>query len=301
MYINNNKNIIYFNLEGYAERLFGKINKNSGILNSGGSVATGAFSVCETLGFKRIILVGQDLAYSGNSTHAGGKNVDASGSGNYIELVDDIYGNKIKTRYDWYIYIKWFEDAIALFHGDEVIDATEGGAKIKGTTILNLKDTIDKYCVKNVDCNKIISELQPSLNEAEIAFVTECMKADIEDLSDLKEKSHKAKDICDKLIRKYEKSVNETNSSMIKNKELSQLNADMESKAVYQLVDWYISSVTINHLKDLYLYTDDEQQNKLVTYNKANIIYTAILESIDEIKPLLENTLQSLIRENINN
>ena len=36
-------------------------------------MATAAFSVCVALQFKRVILVGQDLAYEGNITHAGGQ------------------------------------------------------------------------------------------------------------------------------------------------------------------------------------------------------------------------------------
>ena len=39
----------------------------------GGSVATAAFAVCVKLGFQKIVLIGQDLAYSGEVTHAGGK------------------------------------------------------------------------------------------------------------------------------------------------------------------------------------------------------------------------------------
>lgn len=42
----------------------------------GGSVACSAFSLVYKMGFSRIILVGQDLALTGNKTHADGTFMD---------------------------------------------------------------------------------------------------------------------------------------------------------------------------------------------------------------------------------
>lgn len=293
--IMNNKKVILYNLEGYVKKLYVKLGKKMATLNSGGSVATGAFSICETLGFKRIILVGQDLAYSGENTHAGGKITDVSGAGRFIEIVEDIYGNPIKTRYDWYIYIRWFEDAVDLFEGEEVIDATEGGAKIKGTTIMTLNEAIDKYCLKQVDCKEIISALIPTINQAEIEKLHEFILKDLADLNDMKEKTERAREISDKLLSKYNKALNETTSSQIKNKELSKLNNEMEKKDVYTLIDWDIAAATSEQISGLYIYTDDERENKLDTYQKAKVIYTAMAESVDRIKPMLEQVLQYFV------
>lgn len=293
---NNNKRIILYNLEGYVKNIFEKLGRDTGILNSGGSVATGAFSICETMGFERIILVGQDLAYAGDSTHAGGITTDVSGAGQFIEMVEDIYGNPIKTRVDWYVYIRWFEDAVDLFAGEEVIDATEGGAKIHGTTIMTLKEAIDKYCVKTVDCDRIVSKLEPTLKGPELKQVEEFVRNDIADLSDIEVHVQKAKDICDKLLRKYEKSEAETPSSIIKNKELSDINTLIEKKDVYGLLDWDMAAATSNQISDLYVYTEDKKQNKIDTYENAKVIYSAMEDSIHRIKPLLEEGLHSFIQ-----
>lgn len=290
----NQKNIIFYNLEGYVKNLYQKLGKEIGSFNSGGSVATGAFSICETLGFQRIILVGQDLAYSGDSTHAGGISVDYSNASTQIEMVEDIYGNPIKTRYDWYVYIRWFEDATDLFEGEEVIDATEGGARIKGTTIMTLKDAIERYCRHEVDCDRIASELRPSIGADELPALIGQMKQDIIDLDEIREKAEDAADICDRLIEKYEKSLQETTSSIRKNQILSEYNAFMEAKSVYELLDWDISAATTEQLSQLYVYTKDEKKNKLATYEQAKVIYCAILEAIQRIKPLLNTGLSFL-------
>lgn len=290
----NKKKIIFYNLEGYIKALYSQVGKETGSFYSGGSVATGAFSICETLGFQRIILIGQDLAYSGDSTHAGGISVDYSNAGTQIEIVEDIYGNPIKTRYDWYVYIRWFEDAVDLFEGEEVIDATEGGARIKGTTIMTLKDTIDRYCNQRVDCESIIAALKPTINTEELRILIEQIKQDINDLEDIRQKAEEAADICDRLIEKYDKSLQETTSSIRKNQILSEYNAAMEAKPVYELIDWDISAATTEQLSHLYVYTKDEKKNKLATYEQARVIYRAILESILWIGPALVNGLSYL-------
>ena len=296
----NNKNLIFYNIEGYIKKLYSKLGKDTGSLHSGGSVATGAFSICETLGFSRIILVGQDLAYLGDSTHAGGLKVDVSNAGSKIEIVEDIYGNPIRTRYDWYVYIQWFEDAVDLFEGEEVIDATEGGAKIKGTSILTLRDAIDKHCIYEVNCERIISELKPTCNRTEIHRMEEFIRKDISEMEEMEEMAREAEDICDRLLNKYEKSILETPASIKKNQELSKYNANMEGKDIYELIDWEISAVTSDELADLYVYTEDERKNKIYTYQKAKLIYRAIKDAAHRIHPLLVEGLMQLEEASVN-
>jgi len=289
----NNKKIILYNIEGYSKKLLNKLGKDTGILNSGGSVATGAFSICKTLGFEKIILIGLDLAYSGESTHAGGFNVDVAGAGRFLETVDDIYGNKIKTRYDWFIYLKWFEEAIGTLNDAEVIDATEGGAKISGTTILSLEEAIHRYCVKEIDCDTIIRELKPTVSNEEVSVVIDTILNDIEDLSEIRDKAEKGKEICGKLINKYKKTLQETNASNLKNEQLRNINKFIENKDVYELIDWDITADTFEYISELYVYKNDENDNKFFTYLKAKDIYVAISAAVDRISPMLEDALKS--------
>ena len=290
---NNKKMVILYNLEGYAKTLLQRLGKNTGVLNSGGSVATGAFSICETLGFQRIILIGQDLAYSSNdTTHAGGVKIDVGGAGRFLEEVEDIYGNTIKTRYDWYVYIKWFEDATELFEGEEVIDATEGGAKIKGTTILTLKEAIEQYCTSEVACEKIIEELRPTLSSQECEVIYKLMTIHFEDINVIMEKAKEGIALCCKLIEKYERNIEETAASKLKNDKLSNINTLIEEKDIYELIDWDIAAATSSHMADIYTYTNDEKADKLSTYQKAKAIYEAIIESATRIKPMFEEGIK---------
>ncbi|MBD5136055.1 MAG: motility associated factor glycosyltransferase family protein [Lachnospiraceae bacterium] len=163
----------YIGEEDYIANIYKQYDKESPVeLESGGSVAHIAFSLSYYLGFKTIILVGQDLAYTGNKKHTTDaydldntfiKEMDESDD---YELVDAIDGGKVWTKGNMKAYINWFEEQILRYPELKVIDATEGGALKKGTIVMTLKEAIDSEC--KGDC-----DFRGKLNEIETAFSTE--------------------------------------------------------------------------------------------------------------------------------
>lgn len=137
---------------------FSRLYKNEDyeILNSGGSVANVAFTLAVKMGFKTIILIGQDLAFTDGKGHTKDaydddeKNSSDASNCQGICEVEDIYGNPIKTEVRMRSYIEWFENAIKYYSHVRVIDATEGGAKIHGTHIMKLSQAIEEECVGEV-------------------------------------------------------------------------------------------------------------------------------------------------------
>lgn len=171
-------------------------------LESGGSVANNAFSLAVLMGFKTIIFVGQDLAMTGNKTHADGtfaekmEEIDTN-SGAYFE-VDAIDGGKVLTRFDFNRYRIWFEKIIERERLDNVIDATEGGALIHGTKVMTLKEAIEKECKKEVDIKAIIDGIEPCLD-------SENQEKAITYLCDLPKKIEKNKIEMRKARKEYER------------------------------------------------------------------------------------------------
>ena len=119
---------------------------------TGGSVANTAYSLGINMGSEIIILIGQDLALTGNKTHADGtfqdkmEEIDVKNS-DYFE-VDAVGGGKVLTRSDFKLYLDWFETRIKEWKNITTIDATEGGALIHGSKVMTLKSAIKKYCKK---------------------------------------------------------------------------------------------------------------------------------------------------------
>lgn len=106
-------------------------------------VSTALFSTLIELGTETIIFVGQDLSYSEEGkSHVSGRDEGFVRDENY--LLEGYYGEKVYSRGDWALFHDWFERMIAAFPERKVINATEGGAKIKGTIQTSLKQVIDE-------------------------------------------------------------------------------------------------------------------------------------------------------------
>ncbi|MCR5829947.1 MAG: DUF115 domain-containing protein, partial [Lachnospiraceae bacterium] len=138
-------------------------------LDSGGSVANACFSIAVLFHCKTIILVGQDLAYTGNKTHSvvtvrGAKKTEIDEL-EHVVMDVDINGEPIRSSREFLLYKEWFESRINKYKDIEVIDATEGGIKIKGTKIMPLKEAIEKYCTREFDFSGKIKKAQPFLND----------------------------------------------------------------------------------------------------------------------------------------
>jgi hypothetical protein len=130
--------------------------ENIGEISVGSSSANVAFAFADLAGCNPIILIGQDLAFTDSKKHSDethtfveieGENSDWQFDGT---MVEDIYGNMLRTDRFYMMFKEWFEEAIAENRNRKVIDATEGGAKIKGAEIRTLKETIDAYCTKKL-------------------------------------------------------------------------------------------------------------------------------------------------------
>jgi hypothetical protein len=118
-----------------------------GILDIKQSSGNMAFKILDALGCDPIILIGQDLAYSREgTTHASGSTFGekqtANNVGTFQVMGND--GQPILTNTIWNGFRKSYEIDVAEYKG-QCINATEGGAFIKGTTVMTFQEAIDKY------------------------------------------------------------------------------------------------------------------------------------------------------------
>ena len=175
--LKNSTGKIFIYNDGYdiLNRIIKLKNMTISHLSSGGSVAHNAFALGRFLGFKRIVLVGQDLAFTNNQTHSDGAFDDMTLSKETKEnaiFVEDINGNEVMTRFDFKSYLNWFEKAIASLKGEvDIIDATEGGAKIDGTKIMSLQEVIDSHCNKDEYVSTIINNMESLFDKDDIKLI----------------------------------------------------------------------------------------------------------------------------------
>lgn len=153
----------------YRQKLYGS---DYSTLATGGSVANTAFSLAVMLGFKTIILIGQDLAFTGGRGHTKDaydderKNImDAQEEMNCE--VESIDGGMVKTEVRMRAYLKWFESNIISHPDVKVIDATEGGALIHGSIVMTLDEAINRECINQLDLKSVITGIEPQFSQAE--------------------------------------------------------------------------------------------------------------------------------------
>lgn len=139
-------------------------------IQSGGTVAHLAFSFARYLGCDPIILVGQDLAYSGGLSHIPGTTYFSwwkaeTNRFNHYEAVEwrfvrreidklvqaqDWEGNKIYMTDHFTSYARELEVMIKETE-QTVVDATEGGVVLKGAKLMSLREAIDTYIKEPLD------------------------------------------------------------------------------------------------------------------------------------------------------
>lgn len=166
-----------------------------GCLPSGGSVANNAFSFAKLMGAAPVILIGQDLAYTGGASHATGyfnlnslDNMKATQKDNGYREIEGYWGDRVHTDRQLDSFRKWYEDYITLHPSEIVINATEGGAKIAGA----LQMSFDKACKQYAEKQPIsIKNLWPS---AEVYASQDASTID-QKFTDLIEKIRKFQDI----------------------------------------------------------------------------------------------------------
>ncbi|HSZ57356.1 MAG TPA: 6-hydroxymethylpterin diphosphokinase MptE-like protein [Tepidisphaeraceae bacterium] len=151
----------------FAESLLREMNIGKPQLTGGATVAHLAFYLAEHLGCDPIIFVGQDLGFSDGLFYSPGTSYEdvwrpELGRFCTVEMkqweqivrerfilrkIPDQQGRPMYTEERMFTYLQQFERDF-LRCKSRVIDATEGGAAKRGTTVMPLAEAIEKFCTQ---------------------------------------------------------------------------------------------------------------------------------------------------------
>lgn len=277
----------------YVQELFAMNGKEIYQLPGGGSVATLAFSLVCHLGFDKIILVGQDLAFTGNKSHADGtfKETMAVEDTKDFLMVPGNVEKMVPTREDFDNYRKWFEEFIEYWKGIkdvQFINATEGGALIKGTQIMTLKDAISLYCTETVDIKSCIAQLKPVFSEEEQKKIVNYYVETPQKIEQIIKLAQKAQ----KLYKKIHTMCLNNNTNMsdyVKiTKQLKKITRNIESNPNYQIISETMAVADQIILSSQYfefgsfIENEKEASRQGVKYMELLAQYSKIIEQIAE-------------------
>ena len=157
----NNKTLSFFKDETYG-RWFNILALDKGTVWSGASVSHMLFGLAHEFGCDPIILIGQDLAYSEKGvSHVNEAEVKKQVDLKKVEVyVKDAEGNDLPSTYIWEKFLKFYEEAVRS-SDRRIIDATEGGAYIKGTELMTLREVVDNFCIRSIpSLRSLIDEIK---------------------------------------------------------------------------------------------------------------------------------------------
>ncbi|WP_238916574.1 6-hydroxymethylpterin diphosphokinase MptE-like protein [Clostridium sp. YIM B02555] len=217
------------------------------ILSGGGSIAHSLTALALYMGCNPIVFIGQDLAYTGDRGH------DVSAGNKWSELtfdeykrsddiyIEDIEGKPVRTSLLLNDYKKSMEEIISKWPEVEFINATEGGANIKGTKIEKLSEvlkgfpkeeitSLNEYLDDEDKTEVLIKKLEMSLKNFE-KYIKLCEKA--EKLSKDYKQSYYLKN--NKKLNEIEKVINKVDNEIRENlSELYILNFAL-SKVIFEI------------------------------------------------------------------
>lgn len=283
----------------YAERIYARADAPFGTVPTGGSVATNAFTLLYKIGIKRIILVGQDLALTGNKTHADGtfqEKMDQIDTRGY-KMVEGNCEKEVPTRGDFLNYLEWYHDRVKgckeRIEGFHVINATEGGAKIKETEIMTLKDAIERECKKEVNIQECLQKMKPMLNEENQKWAKEMIENIPEDLKGLGGKAVKARKLYGKLDKVCKKRNIDAKEYLNVLKKIQKIVTDIEQSPAYELVEMTLLNAQFI-LKNEQFLAEDSLQKEGREIARKGILYT---ESIKKCADLFGNMMKDILEK----
>ena len=290
------KNLIYgtSDMEFY-DNLIRQYGKQPIIIPVGGSVATFAFGFARTMGFKRTILVGQDLALADGKVYSGGmQNGRAEADEFGYRLVPGNVEEMVTTRGDFYIYLLWFNNAVKEAEKYmEVINATEGGARIEGTTVMTLQEAVDQYCVHSFDFKQMYDNMDyifPQDHLEEVYGILRKYRKEIFKLKKLAKDNSETARRCGVLVERGDmgKEFKEKNRILAKSCKV------FEKEQAGLLLSKYVENHMLQNDMDLYVTEDDNKEEMLRLYNKLQKDYLLMSESVDELLEHYDAMLENL-------
>lgn len=277
---------------------FGDSIENKGRIESGGSVANNAFVAAYKMGANPIILVGQDLAYArdGHSHAAGTNYADNIYSGG--ETLDYFYvkandGGELLTDRAFYQFLTFFQSWIEKYPKCEYINATEGGAYIKGTKIMKLQDVLNQYCVKTVDIQPIIQELQHTFQTPDLSPILKILKLRLKDTKQVILEANTAI----KRLKQLEKACENKQARKMQQhlKAIAQIYEKFEAdEYIREIAEWFSQYNLHGVLTRTYEAGYSEKDDYNAAIADYSIYYHSIIGGTKEVEVLLQRCIERI-------
>ncbi len=263
------------------------------ILSVGGSVTSEAFQIASYLGFRKIILVGQDMAFTNGISHTEGIEKAFGDNDEYIQSrtlmdVEGIDGKILKTDFQMWCYKRWFEKLFMTNEGKyQIVNATEGGANIAGAQNRTLKETIEEWCKKEIDIYGAIQKIECPFSENQQEKMLHELKGLKEELEEFERNIKEIITKQEELSERMQNCKQGKHEVAVQLKELLDLNEKLRGMPVQELVVLYAQEAEYQMGDEVF--QEDLEPKDLVQKS------TELLKGYQKAIPLLMEDIEDYI------
>lgn len=278
----------------YYDTLYQLVGKHIYMLPNGGSVATVATAIAMNWGFKRIILVGQDLALGVDKVHAGNDDVDlVKLLGNKI-AIEGYYGDTVYTTWDFNQYKEWYEQIVRTNPEVELINATEGGAKIQGTIQMSLQDVKEKYCQNCFDFEGTLRNMPPTFDGEEREQARAFICRSTRNLYNMERLFKDGIRECKEGLRIIERGQFEPGKIRKINKKIDSIIEKCTSMDEIYFVDCMVSEEDEDILGDIYAVEESQDQEYYRLLEKLQNYMSNMLKAVNQVSEYFNGVIGDL-------
>lgn len=157
----NRYSFCFYGEDSIQKRIKEGLGKDLPMLSTGGTVAITALEIASKISTGPIAIIGQDLAYTNNKSHAENNN-------HYSELTEEFfmkdlafeiegyYGEPVKTNHQFNSMRKSIERLYVMLQNQHIIyNCTEGGVKINGLPQLDFTTFCKNYMYNSINVPKL--------------------------------------------------------------------------------------------------------------------------------------------------
>lgn len=260
---------------------------------TGTTVSSLAFAAFAGQQFKEIILVGQDLSFDGEYSHAGEVKEELP----YMKKeynIEGIHGTTVRTRDDWYTMLHWYNAILAKYTATKVYDAKCRGAKIMHTTNIRLKEFIESRQWDEKEYREMLLQAPTAFRGKEWRILLDEFYKGLKDLKTGKEKAKKAIECCERLIRGLEEHIEITEEDKKDIDMVQEANRFFEQQKIFILLSSYIE----NYVREAMYALGEKEGDILIdgkkAYMAAIIQMQAVWFGVDHLYPKLWQAVKEM-------